>query len=182
MSRKLGFQQTRCLNIVCSLSQIHVVCDRRVVMHELWHCFVLSLAYHHDSTYHLLGSQRTLHLTHLDNSLLCGFHRLDLFRVILISCHTAPISIYERPGRQGIWCAPCKRRSFRPARQVFFQGWEYNILSTTIFDHMRRRSPFYSRSTTPSTASTDISSHTIQHTSLLGSTGLEFASMKPHPL
>jgi hypothetical protein len=34
MSRKLGFQQTQCLNIVCSLSQIHVVCDRRVVIHS----------------------------------------------------------------------------------------------------------------------------------------------------
>jgi hypothetical protein len=90
MSRKLGFQQTQCLNIVCPLSQIHVVCDRRVVIYGCGTA-LLSLVAYHDSTYHLLGTQRTLHLTHLDNSLLCRFDRLNLFRVILISCYTAPI-------------------------------------------------------------------------------------------
>jgi hypothetical protein len=87
MSRKLGFQQTQGLNIVCSLSRIHVVCDRRVVIIG---CVALSFAYH-DSTYRLLGCQRTLHLTHIDNSLLCGFDRLTLFRVIRISYYTAAI-------------------------------------------------------------------------------------------
>ena len=66
--------------------------------------------------------------------------------------------------------------------KYFFKDGNITFLVRPFLNRMRLCSPFYSRSTAHSTASTDISFHVIQHTSLLGSTSLEFASTKPCPL
>lgn len=86
-----------------------MMCDRRVVIvYVIQTTSCGSVIAYHDSTYHLLGNQRTLHLTNLNISLFCRFYRLNLFRVIFISYYTASSQVYEHPRRQGIWCAPCK--------------------------------------------------------------------------